>query len=259
VLVVAAAILSAGWWVARRRHGDPAYGPTVRAWLALAAGAALATGAAYVMIVPSALLDPRSPGEGNRANMLAGLGLAVLAYAVIAVAALLAVRRVAAWKPVASAVTVLAGALIGAGALHQVRADQRTWETAAREQQHIVAVAGRTTLRPARATTFLAFRAPTQAAPGVPVFQAVWDLAAAIQLHYDDVSLRAYPVPADSTVECGSRSLTVHNYNDAFERQSAAYGAVRLVDVAAGQAVGVRDRPQCAALTRRLLAPAASR
>ena len=254
VLVVAAAILSAGWWVARRPHGDPAYRPALRSWLGLAAGAVVAAGVAYLMIVPSALLDPRSPGEGNRANMLAGLALVVLAYAVIAVAALLAVRRVTAWKPLATAATVLAALLIAAGAAasgprRPARVGDRRPRAAAHRRRcpaHDAAAGARDDVPHVPS--------PGAAAPGVPVFQAVWDLAGAIQLRYDDLTLRAYPVPPGSTVDCGPRSLTVHNYNDAFERQSAAYGAVRVVDVAAARAFGVATRSQCQALTGRLLA-----
>jgi hypothetical protein len=46
----------------------------------------------------------------------------------------------------------------------------------------------------------------------------------------------------------------VHNYNDAAERQSAGYGAARLVDVAAARAFRVATRSQCETLTGRLLA-----
>jgi hypothetical protein len=259
VLVVVAAILVAGVLAARRPHADPAYPAALRGWLALALGAALATGAAYLMIVPSATLDPRGMGEFNRGNMLAGMGLVVFAYAVIAVAAHIAVGRLRAWQPAGMAVIAAAAVLIGAGAVHQVRADQRVWEDAAREQERIIDVVDRTTARPPRATTFLTFRAPIATAPAVPVFVAVYDLAGAVRLHYDDPSLRAYPVLSGSRVDCGPRSLTLHNHNDVAERQSAAYGAVRLVDVAGGRAVGVRNRSQCMALTRRLLASAAPR
>ena len=242
MLVVAAAILSAGWWVARRPHGDPAYRPALRSWLGLAAGAVVAAGVAYVMIVPSALLDPRSPGEGNRANMLAGLALAVLAYAVIAVAALLAVRRVTAWNALATAATVLAALLSRPGRCI------RSAPTSACGRPPPASSSASSTLPGARRRGRRGRRRSSRSEPrcrplpACPVFQAVWDLAGAIQLRYDDVSLRAYPVPPESTVDCGPRSLTVHNYNDAFERQSAAYGAARLVDVAAGRAVGVRNR-----------------
>lgn len=234
-------------------RGAAAHPAAVRAWLGLAAGAAAATAAAYLMIVPSGALDPRSPGEGNRGNMVAGVAVVVFAYAVIAVAAHLALARLQAWRAAATPVIAAAALLVGAGAFHQVRSDQRLWEWAAREQDRIIGVVDRTTPRPSPATTFLTFGAPTTAAPGVPVFQAVWDLAGAVRLRYDDPSLRAYPVPAGSAVDCGPRSLTLHNSNDAFERQTAAYDAVRLVDVAAGRAFDVETRSQCEALTGRLL------
>ena len=254
VLVVVAAILAAGVLAARRPHADPAYPAALRGWLALALGAALATGAAYLMIVPSATLDPRGMGEFNRGNMLAGMALVVFAYAVIAVAAHVAVRGLRSWQPAGMAAIAAAAVIIGAGAVHQVRTDQRAWEDAAREQDRIIGVVDGTTPRPPPATTFLTFGAPIATAPGVPVFEAVYDLAGAVRLHYDDPTLRAYPVPSGSRVDCGPRSLTVHNYNDAAERQLARYGAVRVVDVTAARAFGVATRSQCQALTGRLLA-----
>jgi hypothetical protein len=251
-LLVAVSVLLAGRLVAGR-PGDPDFTRALRWWLRVALGAALATAVAYLMIVPSDQLDPRSAGQGNRGNILAGMGVAVFAYAVIATAALLATRRMRAWRRAGAVATGLAAVLVAVGAFTQVRSDQRLWEAAAREQGRIVGLIGRTTPRPRDGTTFLTFGAPITTAPGVPVFQAPWDLAGAVRLHYDHPSLRAYPVPPASRVDCGAGSLTLHNYNDAFERQTARYPAVRLVDVPGGRALSVRDRAECAALTGRLL------
>ncbi len=252
-LLVAASVLVAGRLVATRPRADPDLAREMRWWLHVAIGSALATAVAYLMIVPSDQLDPRSPGQGNRANILGGITVAVFAYAVIASAALLATRRMRARRWAAAVATALAASAMVVGAFSQVRSDQRLWEAAAREQGRIVGVIDRTTPRPRRATTFLTFGAPINIAPGVPVFQAVWDLAGAVRLHYDDPSLRAYPVPAESRVDCGAGSLTLHSYNDAFARQTARYRSARLVDVSGGRALSVRDRAQCVAVTGRLL------
>jgi len=254
VWVGMAAVLAAAAWRLRRGAPDAPGAPELRRWLQLAVGALVATAAAYAAAVPSPHLSPLGPGQQNRANVLGGIGLVVLLYAVLMLAALVACSRSRAPARAAGALVVLAALVIGAGDLRQVRADQRGWERSAVLQEYIVDQVEMAVGELPRGGTVYTFGAPAEAAPGVPVFAAVWDLAGALALRYNDPSLEGYPVLSGSRVDCGRDEVVLHNANDSFESQAASYGPVYFVDVIGAQATRVADRRACRKAAPALLA-----
>ena len=51
-------------------------------------------------------------------------------------------------------------------------------------------------------TTLVAVGFPGETAPGVPVFDATWDLEGALRLRYHDPRLSAFPLFADGALTC---------------------------------------------------------
>jgi hypothetical protein len=191
----------------------------VIACLAAAAAAAVA----FAMQVPSADLSPGLPGQHNRGNVAAAIGVMALVYGLVALAARLALPHRA--TPVA----VAAGLLVALGSVVQLRRDAAHWTASAAAQERVLAAVG----RPPRGSTVFTFRAPVATGPNVPVFAAIWDLRGALALRQHDPTLNAYPVPPDTRVRCDRGTIELDNYNDAFARQRARYADAVLVDVAA--------------------------
>jgi hypothetical protein len=230
VCLVAAVVIALGWRAGRRDR------------VALCLVAAAATAVAFVMLVPSADLSPGKPGQHNRGNVAAAVGLAVLGYAVLLLAVELVARRRA------TAIAVALGLVVAVGSVVQLRRDAAHWVASAAAQERILRAVG----HPPTGATVVTLRAPVQSGPDVPVFAAVWDLQGALALRYDDPSLRAYPVPPGTRVQCGRAGLELHNYNDAFARQTARYADAVLVDVGGGRRLeppGPRTCREAAALT----------
>ncbi len=219
-----ALLLALGW---RRRDR----------FLAMACLGALCVAAGYALFVPALPhYQPLEPGTTNRMNVLAAVGFAVLVYAIVRIA----FRRV----PVVAAVALIA---IGVGYAVKVIDDRGGWERSARGQERVLA----SIPRPPAGTTVYTFRAPTFAAPGVPVFSLPFDLKAALRLRYDNPSLAAYPIPFRAGIVCGRSTLypTGGTYGTA---EAAAYGRAWFVDVPARRVIPITDQAGCVTWRTRL-------
>lgn len=250
VWLAIAAILVLGWRRGWRRVNPSA--PELRRWTLLAVGALVAAGAAYATIVPSTYLSPSGAGQLNRANVAGGIALFVLLYATLMVLALLATARMRSGRRWAIPLVCAAAVAILASHVVQDRHDQRLWERAALTQEWVVQnVASSVGLLPHDAVV-VTYDAPVTVAPGVPVFAAIWDLSGALTVRYDDPSVVGYPALPGSRVECGPATLTLHDANDAFGRQTGRYGQVYVVDVSRRRAIRVTDGRSCRAAGRAL-------
>lgn len=229
-LLMLVTILGGGMYAARRE-------PELRRWLAAAGLGGLLVIAGYVLFVPALPhYQPLEPGTTNRMNVLAAAGYAVLVYALV--------RLATAWRPALAGVVCLA---IGVGYVVQVIDDRGGWERSAREQERVLS----SIPRPPPRTTVYTFRAPTFAAPGVPVFSLPFDLKAAVRLRFDNPSLAAYPIPARGGIVCGLYTLypTGGTYGP---DESAGYGATWFVDVPRERVVPITSRAECLAWRARL-------
>jgi hypothetical protein len=208
VLLAAAAIVVIA--LLRLRRGPDRQLAEWLRWLAIGFVAVVC---AYFMFLGSSL-GPLDPGIDNRINVFAGFGFCLFAYAVIACACRLACPT----ERSATGATLGLALLIAGGYLVRVADDQRDWRDAAERQQAVLAAtAGRPWLP---ASAVLGFGAPSQTAPGVPVFSKSWDLTGAVRDKLDDPRLRAYPVYAGVQVRCGRDGLVVSGAGD--------YGSARL-------------------------------
>ena len=235
------------------RRGDATRREAARLWLSTAAAGAVVAAAGYAMLAPSDTLGPLGQGQFDRGNLVAGMGLVVLVYSALAAGAVAVTPRA---LPLVALTALLVAPVLIASAV-QLRDEADDSRRAARLQERSLAAIERTIGRPPPGTTVLTVGAPAEAAPGVPVFAAVWDLAGALQERHRDPSLRGYPVPPGTRIECGGDALRLRNYNDRFEAQLAPYGRSVAVDVAGDGAQRISaGRPTAAGspLSRRVRA-----
>jgi hypothetical protein len=96
---------------------------------------------------------------------------------------------------------------------------------------------------PAHGTSLVTLDAPVETAPGVPVFDASWDLNGAVQLLWNDQSLTAYPAAPGMSITCAATHLSV-NVGASRPSWQAGYPA-DLLNVSAGTALFVSSQPTC--------------
>ncbi|MEA2411412.1 MAG: hypothetical protein QOC77_1973 [Thermoleophilaceae bacterium] len=216
-LVVLVTVCAWGFWRGERH------------FVALAGLGALGVAAGYTLFVPAApYYEPLAPGTTNRMNVLAAVGFAVLVYAL----ARMLVRR-----PVLAAALCT---LIGAGYVVRVADDESGWQRSARLQAQVLGALH----DPGGAATFYTFRAPTFAAPGVPVFSLPFDLKAAVRLKYRTHRLSAYPMLGGTVIQCTAD--LVYPTGGTYSRiHGAHYGQAFFVDVPRRRTTRISSRADC--------------
>jgi hypothetical protein len=234
VLAATAAIVGAALARCRRPEGRE-----LRRWLYCGAGGAGIVVAAYVMFLGSGLFPLFFPGIDDRIQTLAAFGFVVAAYSVLALVALL----VAGERGRAAAVILGAGTiLIGLGFIQRVRDDVNRYDSAAAEQRYFLARLQTALPSPRRGTTIFTFGYPAATAPGVPIFQTPWELRGAVDLRWNERSLKAVPIYKQG-VFCGRSEIGALE----FGRQStAAYGRAVFADVPTGRTQNIGSRGVCA-------------
>jgi hypothetical protein len=222
----------------------------LRRWLLVAAAAVIATAAGYAMFLPSTYLDPLDAGQENRTNALAAFGVVALIYSLLMVAGTLMLgiaRRPARLRATfAVAVTVL----IGAGYVDKIDSDKADWARAWREQRQVVATIREAVGRPPPRSVIFSFGQRTQAAAGVPVFGAPWDLTGSLKAEWRDGTISAHPMLPRTSVACRRRELAAPNWDGT--EQTARYGRAIFVDVISGRSARIGDRATCVARSRQL-------
>jgi hypothetical protein len=238
VLAAAAAVVAAA--LARSRQPE---GRELRRWLYWGAGGAGGVAVAYVMFLGSGLLPLFYPGLDDRIQTLAAFGFVVAAYSVLALAALLVAGR----RGRVAVVILGAGTLlIGLGFVQRVRDDVSHYDSAAAEQRSFLERLQDALPHPQPGSTIFTFGYPAKSAPGVPIFQNPSDLRAAINLRWNDRSLRAVPVYGQN-VSCGRREIS----SPAFDpKYAAAYGRAVFVDLATGGTQPIGSAGACAQARR---------
>jgi hypothetical protein len=240
-----AIVVAAAWrHAARSAAGDP-LAADLRRWVLLAAGAAVAAVAAYVVFVPSGYLSPRAPGQLNRVNVAGGIALVVLLYAALMAAALLVTSALPWGARGAGALVSAAAVLIAAGNIVQVRRDQRLWERSAVLQHHIVRTVTDAIGPVPRGALIITYASQYYTGDEIPVFAYPWDLSAALAVHYDDDSVRAYPALGRPRLSCERTGVTIVRTAEPFPPASASYGRAYLVAVASRQATRITDAGAC--------------
>jgi hypothetical protein len=252
VMAVLALIAATGLVVWRLRPPDDPVARALRRWLliALAAGGATAIGYAIFVTADFSYL-PLRPGQFNRVNGLAAIGFVLLIYALAMVAGTLVAGRARRWREWSTGFALMVSLVMGGGWIHRIDVDKAQWSSSAEQQQAIVDRVERALPKPPARTTIYTVGAPAEAAPGVPVFAATWDLAGALSLMWDDSSLAAYPGVPGTRFVCGRRMIAALNSNNSFSPQTAPYGKAVVVDVAAPRAFWIDDLSDCRRLAGR--------
>jgi hypothetical protein len=213
-------------------------------WLAIAGAGALASLAAWAVYVPATNhYAPSLAGTVNRMNAGAGLGIAVILYACIVLAARVLARIARVREPAVSLVIgAVSLALLGAY-LSRVAADARSWDTAAGDQRAILADLHSALPRPPAGATVYAFDAPLTVGPGVPVLNTMLDLTSALRLSYSSPTLLGVPLAGHASLSCTASGPVAGGV-------VGAYGRSYLVDAGRRRAFPLGDRAGCAVQAR---------
>jgi hypothetical protein len=219
----------------RRRRPEP----DLQLWLCWFAAGACAVAVAYVMFLGSGLVPLFYPGVDDRTNTLAAFGFVVATYSLVALAA----NLVGAGRPRVVASLLAAGAVaIGIGFIERVRVDIGRYDAATVEQRHVLERLKLALPRPARDATIFTFGYRAEVAPGVPIFKYTWDLRGAIDLRWNDRSLKGVPIYGRS-VSCGRTGVSTLEFG---ADSAAPYGSAVFADIATGTTRLIRSRAACA-------------
>jgi hypothetical protein len=233
VLAAAAAVVAAA--LARSRRPDER---ELRRWLYRAAGGAGLVAAGYVMFLGSGLLPYVYPGLNDRVQTFAAFGFVVAAYSVVALVALLV-----SGKRGRAAVLILGAGtiLIGLGFIQRVRDDVSRYDSAAAGQRYFLKRLRTVLPSPQPGSTIFTFGYPAASAPGVPIFQTPWELRGAVDLRWNERSLRAVPIYRRNIL-CGRNEISTL----AFGGYAAAYGHAVFADLPTGRTRQIGSPTACA-------------
>jgi hypothetical protein len=231
------------------RGPDPAVRRVLRRWVLAIPAAFVLLAAAYAIYIPAdPYYVPLQPGVGNRVNVLAAIGLVILAAAIVVLAATLIAAAVpAAHRPlIAGSIAGVALCLIGVGYVDTVRADSGRYDRAFTTEQAVLGLVRSRLAPPPHGSTLYVVGAPIFEAPGVPVFAASWDFRSAVDYVYGDRSLIGYPILPGVTLVCGAHSMypTGGGFGPG---NGARYGLAFVVNVTQGRVTPIRDRATCTA------------
>ena len=249
VTVVAGLVLAVSAGLLRRlARGDPLRAVLAR-WLVFASGGFVATWTAWAVFVPGhPYYSPGTQGVGNRVNVLAAIGIVVLLYSLIVIAVAVVGRALGLGGSVAPLVAWAAALVVGASYLAHVRTDARAWDAAARAQERTLAVLEAKLPAPEPGSVIWTFGGALWQGPGIPIFASSWDLNGAVQLAYDDPTLRGYPAQPLTKFACGPDEISPVN---AAGSPPSPYGKAYFVDVVSGQVDRLTDPEDCRAAAAR--------
>jgi hypothetical protein len=211
-------------------------------WLAIAGAGALAVIAGWAVYVPASdHYVPVLAGTVNRMNAAAAVGIAILLYAALVLAARMLGRLLRVPAGAASlAVVVAALALVGAY-LGRSAGDARAWDAAAADQRRELAAFHVALPRLPAGASVYAFDAPQTVGPGIPVLNTSLDLTSAMRISYSSPRLLGAPLANRASLRCGAGGPLAGGV-------PGAYGGSYLLDVGARRAVRLSDAAQCSRL-----------
>jgi hypothetical protein len=242
VLGAAAAVLVV---VALRGRASTEAGPREGLrWVTVAVVSIAALALCWAIYLPQAFYTPTFRGLEDRVNVLALYPAAVLVWAVLRAAGGLVSRN---GYPVAAAAAIA----IAIGYALQDGRQERDWAEAAEQQEPVLEAVER--LAPPEGALVLTFGHPGETAPGVPVFNASWDLLPAAQLLGKPI--HTYPVFEGAELKCSPDSFTVQKLTTPLYRvihlyqrgtpETFPYSRVVFVDAGTGRHEVIRTQDQC--------------
>lgn len=213
-------------------------------WLVIASAGVLVIGLGYIFLVPANIYYvPLQLGIGNRVNDVSAIGYALVVYATAALVGTLVFRELPHSRLLVGALIIFIATLIGVGYARRVDTDETAWHQAIVFQQEILHTLRHDIPLPMPGTSIVTLNVPIEAAPGVPVFSTNWDLHAAVQLLWNDPTLKAYPMAPGLHITCATQQLLVKTGGSPPSWQ-ATY-PTDIVDVPAGSVLFVKSQPAC--------------
>lgn len=232
--------------VAAWRFARPAARYEARQYGLIAVGTLPALVVAYALIVPAApnFYNPAGAGQVNRVNILAAPVFSLGVVSSLGLLATLAAGWHRRWRLIAGGLTVLATVVVTIGYVDRVREDARGWQLGGKLALGVVTKVKQSIAKPVERSTVFTFGHVIDAAPGVPVFSAVWDLDGALRLAFDDRTLHAYAVLPDTVWQCGESAVNAaHPVYGVLP--DVPHGRAIFVDVASGAHTVIADRRTC--------------
>jgi hypothetical protein len=251
--VLLAALYAAGAVVARRLGAeDPARG-RLRLLFGLTGAGLMLVGLGYLIYVPG--LDyytPLARGIGDRVNALAAIGWVLIVYALLSMAATLAVRGLRGRPLYAGLLTAALGLAVGLGWLASIGDESRAYVAAYREGNRALDVVERAVPDPKPGTAIWVFGQPVEMAAGVPVFANYWNMTGAVALMYHDHRVRGFVGLPGTSFECRAHGMVPSQEPEyapppaaKLGRFGSRYGRTYFVDTVSGQFANMRTRREC--------------
>ena len=176
--------------------------------LLILAVAAVAIGLSYLMFVPAVYWTPQKPGLENRVNLVAALPIALFAYTFVQLAVLLLIPPARRQPRLRTALVGLIAVALAVDYGARLHTDEHVWVQTYRAERAELTALRAALPSPRPGTTIFTFGVPAQVAPRMPVFYDTWDLDAAAEATYRDVSINAYPVFVGSRFVCAPTGVT---------------------------------------------------
>lgn len=227
----------------------------LRRWLNVLGAGTLIVVLGYAVFVPG--IDyymPLGQGIANRVNAVPGIGFVLILYALIALTATIVLRGLSDTRRPSLMLTGLACALIGVGWGAQINRDSDNYTAAFREGERLRSVVAKAISEPAPNSVIWTFGQPVEMAPGIPVFGNTWDMTSAVQLLYDDPSIRSLVGFSGTTFECRPDAIVPGGHPEYTTSEPATratldslYGRTYFVDTLSGRAELIQTPRACRA------------
>jgi hypothetical protein len=220
-------------------------------WLVVASIGVLVVGFGYIFLVPANIYYvPLQLGIGNRVNDVSAIGYALVVYAFAALVGTLVFRELPHSRVLIGTLTILITMAIGVGYVRRVHTDEAAWHQAIVFQREILHNLRHDISPPMRETSIVTLGVPIEAAPGVPVFSASWDLNAAVQLLWNDPTLKAYPMAPGMHITCSTRQLLIKTSGSPPSWQGTY--PTDIINVPTESLLVVKSQPTCIAAATKL-------
>jgi hypothetical protein len=232
-----------------RGHFAQRAGWGLREWLLLAGAGLLVAVLGWIMYIPAnPYYTPSVYGFTDRVNALAGFGLVIAVYAVLGIAVSLVGTLLPRRQAVIAMATIVCGLLLGLAYVRVLERHIRIWNTAFRAEMAGIGEMRMQFPHLPPGTTVFTSDYPAYQTLGVPIFSTDWDVNGMVKLQYKDGTLSAYPVLPGLLLVCRADGVGLQGAGA--PAVTAAYGAVRFLNVHTGQHAQPRSKRACDAVVR---------
>jgi hypothetical protein len=189
-LALLAAVLGAALVLRALPSTSPPARREIGRLLGIAGAGALVAVAGWAVYAPAPdHYSPLASGTVNRMNVLAAVGVVMVLYACICLAAAMLARVAGASEALVSTCVICAALALGGAYAARTRTNARAWDRAAADQRALLARLHVLIPHPPRSATIYVGGAPRTIGPGIPVLDTQLDLTSAIRISYDDPTL----------------------------------------------------------------------